>query len=286
MGTMVMSEFIQLSLGEEPITDSDTDSTTNLSVDFGLFVPLSIGNLVWEDLDNDGEAETGESGIENVEVILYAVGPDGVKGGNDDIEIAIDTTDATGHYLFDTLIAGTYYIKLNSGIPANMYSATGTGFDGSNPVSFEPGAMTDGNINNDDDGTQMIADGQLMVMSDTVNLFKFTEPTNDEDTDNRSNLSVDFGLIRLLSVGNLVWEDSDNDGLFNNGEIGIDSIEVILYQAGFDGLKGTSDDIGIDTVITDADGAYLFDTLYPGEYFVKLIMMTTARKWVLVHRQW
>ena len=266
MGSMVMSELVQLSLGEEPITDTDTDSTTNLSVDFGLFVPLSIGNLVWEDLDNDGQAETGEPGIDSVEVILFSVGPDGEKDGGDDVQVAIDTTDATGHYLFDTLLTGTYYVKINSGIPAGMYSATGTGEDGTGTATYEPSTSTTSDTNNDDDGTQMGA----MIMSDTIQLVKNTEPINDDDIDANTNLSVDFGLIRYLSIGNLVWTDSDNDGLFNNSETGLDNIKVQLYQAGTDNTKGTSDDVLLDSTLTAGGGLYEFDSLAPGEYYIKL----------------
>ena len=266
MGTMVMSELVSLTLSNEPTDDGDVDSTSNLAVDFGLFTPLSIGNLVWEDLNNNGLVDGGESGVENVELILFTVGPDGVKDGGDDIQIAIDTTDVNGNYLFDTLVAGTYYVKINSGIPNNMTSATGAGTDGTANSDYEPGAMTDGNTNNDDDGTQMGS----MIMSDTLNLAKNAEPTNDDDADDNTNLSVDFGLIPMLSIGNLVWTDTNNDGFNNNGETGLNDIKVQLYSAGADDTKGTADDILLDSTLTADGGLYLFDSLAPGEYFVKL----------------
>jgi len=267
MGTMVMSELVSLTLSDEPINDGDMDATSNLAVDFGLFVPLSVGNLVWADDNNNGLFDSGdESGIQDVELILYEVGPDGVKGGGDDVQKAIEITDVSGNYLFDTLIAGTYYVKINSGIPNNLTSSTGTGIDGTSPSSFEPGALTDLNVNNDDDGTQMGS----MIMSNILNLVKNTEPTNDDDTDSNTNLSVDFGLIPMLSLGNLVWTDTNNDGLNNNGETGIDDIMVQLFTAGVDDTKGTSDDVLLDSMLTTGGGLYLFDSLAPGEYFVKL----------------
>jgi len=126
--------------------------------------------------------------------------------------------------------------------------------------------MTDNNANNDDDGTQM----GNMIMSDTIQLVKNTEPTNDEDSDNNTNLTVDFGLIRTLSLGNLVFDDVENDGLFNNSDVGIDGVEVMIFTPGIDGNKGTADDILLDSMLTANGGFYGFDSLYPGEYYIKL----------------
>ena len=236
------------------------------SVDIGLFVPLTLGNQVWEDLNNNGLKDDGEQGIDSVGLQLFALGADGEKGGNDDILIDSTFTDSLGIYRFSPLDSGTYYVKIVSGIPTGMVSSTGTGADGSNSPDYEPGPMTDTNVNNDDDGTQM----GVMIMSDTVQLTLEMEPIDDGDTNSNSNLSVDFGLIRLLSIGNLVWEDENNDGLNNNGETGIDDITVYLLDDGADEIKGNTDDTIIDSVITATGGQYLFDSLYPGEYYVKL----------------
>jgi len=265
MGNMVMSELVSLTLSEEPIDDGDVDSTSNLAVDFGLFYPLSLGNLVWLDANNDG-MNTGENGVQNIELILFSVGPDGAKDGGDDIELARDTTDTNGNYLFEELIEGTYYVKINSGIPAGLISSIGSGNDGTGPSNFEPGAVTNNNTDNDDDGTQM---GSTMIMSNIIQLTNNAEPTNDEDTDPNTNTTVDFGLIPTLSLGNLVWEDTNNDGL-STGETGVDGVEVILFSPGPNGTKGDSDDVAMDTLTTAGGGLYQFDDLLPGDYYVKL----------------
>ena len=267
MGTMVMSDLVTLSLSDEPTNDGDVDTTSNLAVDFGLYQTLAVGNLVWEDLDNDGQFDNGtESGIEEVELILYSLGPDGQKDGGDDVEIARDTTKADGSYQFMYLAEATYYIKINSGIPTGYVSATGTGVDGTGTSTFEPFIGTDLNVDNDDDGTQM----GTMVMSDTFQLVKNTEPINDADINNNTNTSIDFGLIPSMSLGNLVWEDLDNDGQAEMGESGIDGITVYLMDDGADNTKGNADDNILDSIITANGGQYLFDSLYPGEYYVKL----------------
>ena len=269
---MVMSQVISLTFSEEPTDDGDTNSSTNYSVDFGLFETLELGNLVWEDLDNDGIAEIGEPGFENIEVVLCKAGLDGQKGTEDDIEIGRDTTDSSGHYLFTNLYPGKYFVKLNSGIPIHYCSSTGEGMtlaDGTG--AYEPASDPDANINNDDDGTQMGApDGNLVIMSDLVTMQLYDEPINDGDTDNTTNYDIDFGIIPLLAIGNMVWEDLNNNGLMDSGEPGIEGIETILYKDGGDGQVNTADDIEIGRITTDAEGKYLYKDLYPGDYFVKL----------------
>ncbi|MFK7935649.1 MAG: SdrD B-like domain-containing protein, partial [Saprospiraceae bacterium] len=73
-----------------------------------------------------------------------------------------------------------------------------------------------------------------------------------------------------VSIGNLVWGDTDNDGLFNNGETGIDGVTVELYSLGADDIKGTVDDVLKGMQATASGGLYRFDLLPAGDYYVKL----------------
>src|SRR5262249_16806876 len=60
--------------GEPPtpgLADDALDNNGNYMVDFGLFRPLSLGNLVWLDADNNGAVSGGETGIAGVTVRLY-----------------------------------------------------------------------------------------------------------------------------------------------------------------------------------------------------------------------
>ena len=68
---------------------------------------------------------------------------------------------------------------------------------------------------------------------------------------------------RLNVIGNRVWEDYDNDGIQENGEVGIANVRVELY----DGQNL------IDTTFTDANGWYLFEDLPDSTgYFVRFYM--------------
>ncbi len=97
------------------------------------------------------------------------------------------------------------------------------------------------------------------------------------ETDNTSNLTIDFGFYPVFSVGNRVWFDTNNDSTMGAGETGVSGVRVQLYNAdgtseilvGADGVLGTADD-GVGGMLTDADGYYLFDNLPPGTYTVVL----------------
>jgi hypothetical protein len=64
-----------------------------------------------------------------------------------------------------------------------------------------------------------------------------------------------------LSLGDLVWNDANNDGLYQITESGIANVRVVLYGVGTDGAKNTADDVKIDSLLTSSTGNYLFTNL-------------------------
>ena len=147
---------------------------------------------------------------------------------------------------------------LPAGIPTGYVSSTGDGpFDTDGAGFYEPSTVVD--VNNADNGTQMGA----MVMSKIVDLVYNSEPINDGDTDPNTNLTVDFGLYKEsiqapMTLGNLVWNDVNNNGIKEALEVGRPNVRVVLYAAGPDGIKGTADDVVKDSTLTNARGNYLF----------------------------
>ncbi len=96
-------------------------SVTTLTYDFG-YVPLSsIGDRVWNDVDNSGGADTlSEPGINGVRVVLYnasgAYLRETTTAAGTINGVAVD-----GAYLFDKLVAGTYIVQVDvSTIPSGM----------------------------------------------------------------------------------------------------------------------------------------------------------------------
>ena len=109
-GQLIRSGIIDLTNYGEPLNDGITtpadsvyNSSSNRTVDFGIFQPAKIGDFVWSDTNKNGIQETGELGVGGVIVWLYA--------GNGTTPIAKDTTDSNGKYLFDNLTAGTYTVE-------------------------------------------------------------------------------------------------------------------------------------------------------------------------------
>ncbi len=70
----------------------------------------SLGDIVWFDLNHDGQQDANEVGAEGAIVHLYDV---------DHNLLAADTTDADGRYFFNDLPPGSYYVVLDlSTLPA------------------------------------------------------------------------------------------------------------------------------------------------------------------------
>ena len=160
---------------------------------------LSIGNLVWQDMNNDGLFNSGESGSGNVTVRLFKAKIESGIPTNipDGIAIQTTTTDpTTGKYIFTNLVPNSYIVEIDA--PVGYSSSVGV--NGSSIGIYEPSTKANDDINDDDDGT-MIA-GQT-IRTNYITLSNFGEPQNDGDTtigttaDKNSNLTIDFGVYRI-----------------------------------------------------------------------------------------
>ncbi len=259
------------------------DEFSDLTVDFSFVEQptFSIGNLVWID-DDDGIAEDGEPGIENVAVELWA------DGGSEAYDTT--TTDDEGHFLFDGLPAGDFFVVVPGG-------QTGQLVDG-NPIDLTDlpvGSDTDLNPNNDEDNdnngavgvaashledvaTELISVGEpdpFEPSEPTDETLRSDDPTDDDNSsvDDTSNLSVDIAFVMPLRVGNIVWLDNgggapgdatynpadENDGEADATERGIPGVLVQLMD---------DDDVVVAEAVTDEGGRYVFDELLTGTFRV------------------
>lgn len=77
----------------------------------------SIGDYVWQDLNNNGrQDELASAGVNGVTVKLFSPGGDGEIGGTDDFLVgtritANDGSGNPGYYQFDSLFAESYYLR-------------------------------------------------------------------------------------------------------------------------------------------------------------------------------
>ena len=225
--------------------------------------PIEIGNRVWSDEDADGIQDAGEFGFPGVTVNLYrpGFGADKIAGNaDDDLPIDSTLTDSNGDYYFLTDLQGAN-IEVRLDNPADY---TGNGIlSGRDLTSSNTGSDTidsDGINTTDPNGSPS---GIYPVISAIT--------PNDAGT---ADHTLDFGFsgtgINSFAIGNRVWFDTNNNGVQDAVEIGINNVSVSLFADA--DSNGTADDINspIATVTTDAQGFYLFGSLTEGSYIVRV----------------
>lgn len=156
--------------GGDDALDSDADPLTGKTActtldpgendttwDAGLYIPASIGDFVWFDLDSNGSYDVGEVGVAGVLVQLFD------SNGN---LAAWTTTDAYGYYLFDGLVAENYAVV----VPASNFQVGG-------PLhGYYQTYDYDGNLDNMT--TYMLGYGEAFLDADFGYNAEPSEPSN------------------------------------------------------------------------------------------------------------
>ncbi|HPM85160.1 MAG TPA: SdrD B-like domain-containing protein, partial [Candidatus Anammoximicrobium sp.] len=179
--------------------------------DAGVYLPATIGNLVWQEVDGNGIQDAGEGGVAGATVTLFT--GDGVQVG------ASQTTGAGGAYLFTGLAPGEYYVHVAP--PAGYL------------ISPPDQGVNDGK---DSDANPL-----------TGNMVITTLSAGEVD------LAWDAGVYRPATIGNLVWLDSNANGIQDADEGGVAGATVTLFT-------GAGVQVGTSQV-TGGDGQYLFSGL-------------------------
>ncbi|MGB9108822.1 MAG: SdrD B-like domain-containing protein, partial [Telluria sp.] len=235
-------------------SDSDVDASTgksqivklaagenNLTIDAGVYTPASIGDRFWTDANGNGQQDAGETGVAGATVTLIGGGADGLISTTADNTSVTTTTDANGAYLFANLKPGTEY-QVQFAAPAGMvFTKRDTGSDAS-----------------DSDADTTTGKTQIVTLAS-----------------GEKNLTLDAGVYKPASIGDRVWNDANNNGVQDAGEVGMAGVSVTLLGGGADGKLSTTGDNTSVTTTTDANGYYQFTNLNPGsEYQVQYIKPT------------
>ena len=291
IGPNLQTQPVTLINGTEPAPGDGDGNNGNLTLDLG-FVGYSLGNFVWLDVDNSGDAQASESGIGNVELRLCDGAGNPVNQPGTAGQYTV-TTNPNGFYIFRGLPAGQYIVK----VPASQFGGGGA----LNGLFSSSGAAESGTPNDDIDqddnglnGTVPYNPSANGVQSAPVNLGldALPEPTGETPTasgtpgndgtslaDNRSHLALDFGFVGPVQLGNFVWYDLDVDGVQDGlpTEPGIAGVRLQLEVCNANGSFGPATNIfgqpvGIEVTGSGPNlGAYLFENLTPGNYRVTVM---------------
>ena len=163
---------------------------------------VKVGDIVFNDANGNGLQDNGEAGIK--EVFVQLIDADGEV-------IAFATTDDDGMYMFGGLDAGNYQLKF-MGQPDNLI-----------PTLQDEG-------DNDDKDSDIDENGLTEI---------FTLTTGFDD-------SRDAGFKPRIvepdpaTIGNQVFVDANENGKKDDGETGIDGVEVKLIAENGDVLQTTN----------------------------------------------
>jgi protocatechuate 3,4-dioxygenase beta subunit len=169
----------------------------NPTIDAGLTqqapTSASLGNFVWNDVNNDGIQDPNEAPVAGVTVYLYAA------DGTTILDSTV--TDALGQYIFNDLTPGDYILGFDNLPPGFVFSPTDAGGDDA-------------------------ADSDVNPMTNQTPLITLVAGQTDLTWD----AGIHNPTLPTGALGNQVWYDYNNDGIQDPGEPGVAGVTVKLYD--------------------------------------------------------
>ncbi|WP_456320478.1 SdrD B-like domain-containing protein [Roseimaritima sediminicola] len=192
--------------------------------------PISIAGTVWVDNDLNLQQDPGEVGLAGVALTLLQL--DAASGRFVDTGFRA-TTDASGHYKFDTdlgLMPGTFQVVQDQ--PDGYFS-----------VGSVPGFIAGETV-----GTSQSADILTGILIPKGDLHA---------------ARYDFAEAQASSVSGFVYRDDSDDGIRDADEPGLAGVRIRLVPEQTLGTQATV----VQT--TDENGFYRFENLSPGQYRIE-----------------
>ncbi len=210
-------------------------NTNNFTIDAGIIPTVvgasnaSLGDKVWYDVNANGIQDPIETGLVGIQVKLLTAS---------NAIIATTTTDGLGNYLFTNLQAGNYIVQFIM------------------PLGYAASPNVTSNTALNSDGVAINANTYATPI---INLAA-----------SQNKMDVDQGFYNVTAnaaIGNIVWNDVNNNGIQESGEPGMPGISVTLFNA-----SGAV----MATTTTNANGNYLFSNVTAGAYFINFSNLPTG----------
>lgn len=222
--------------GGNDATDSDLDPSTRISsaivlssgmqqasVDLGLWKTASLGDRVFLDRNANGVQDAEDTGIAGIKVTL-------LDGGGAVTGLST-TTDASGSYLFPSLVPGSYRLR----------------FDILSQASASPRDVGVEGVDSDVD------------TSGTTGVITLASAQAARD--------VDAGFWYNTRIGDRAWEDLNGNGLQDAGEPSLAGVTVRLMDAvGQEVTRATTGSDGAYLFAGYPSGTYSLQFLAPSGY--------------------
>ena len=264
----------------DPESEDDHDSLEVAILDLALrevldpavTQPVQPGQDITFQIEVINQGSVAASNIEVIDYVdpeMWAPFDSALNPASDDYVWAADGTDARA-----TLVA-----ELAPGdsitIPVVLTVAEGADLSELSNTSeiAAATATTGGEVVVNPDGSPVTDfDSTADVIDDDVLVDNVTDNADGDEDDH------DIAIVEppLFSLGNQVWEDTNDDGVFDADELPIPTVDVHLFVDG--DSNGIADDIdgngtldsadALSTTVTGAEGEYLFSDLPVGDYVV------------------
>jgi uncharacterized repeat protein (TIGR01451 family) len=198
---------------------------------FAQAVTYTVGNLVWNDINNNGIVDGGETGIDGVTVELIT--------GDGSTLVTTTTTSGGGAYTFTSVPPGSYRVRLPAtnfnpgGILRDYRSSTGT----LPALAFEPAPSPDDDATDaDDNGTES---NGLLGLGGFIETGPFTLPSGVPPGNVLRN-DIDFGVNNLPQIDLTATITDGQAGYLPGATLSYTVIVTNLGPADANGITVTS----------------------------------------------
>ena len=246
-------------------TDEMVAETTTTSLGEYLFTDLPQGNyyLVF-DTPNDYEvspAQVGNNEATNSDIDPTSGQTNVIALGENETNLDIDA----GFYQTTAINTTVWFDEDGDGIQdadeTSLSGITVTLLDENGDVVAEIVTGENGEINFDGltPGTYTVSvpseDNGLVTTTNAANIITLTSGSQETTIFGYTPIAPELG-----SIGDLVWNDDNGNGIQDANETGLSGVTVTLFDA--------NTDLPLQTISTGTAGSYLFANLEAGEYYV------------------